>query len=132
MTNELRLLGALRLNAWFSGISALLLLITAPWVAEQLGLPGPLNVYVVGGILVVFALQLANIVRMGTIRNWEVAAIIAGDLAWVISSVVLVALFYPALTTTGLILVDIIAIAVLFFAIQQIRGLRELRSNLPG
>jgi hypothetical protein len=132
MTNNSRLLNALRLNAWFSAISALLLLAAAPWVAAQLGLPGPLNVYVVGVFLVVFSLQLANIVRTGTIRNWEVAAIITGDLAWVVGSVVLVALFYPAITLTGLVLVDVIAIAVLFFAIQQIRGLRELRSNLPG
>lgn len=126
MTESSLLLSALRLNAWFSGISAIFLLLAAPWVATQLGLPSPLNVYVVGGFLVLFSLQLANIVRTGTIRRWEVLAIIAGDLAWVGASLVLVALFYPALTVMGLVLVDVVALAVLFFAIQQIRGLRAL------
>ena len=120
------LLSALRLNAWFSGVSALFLLLAAPWVAAQLGLPGTLNVYVVGGFLVLFSLQLANIVRTGSIRRWEVIAIIAGDLAWVGASLVLVVLFYPALTTAGLVLVDLVALAVLCFAIQHIRGLRAL------
>ena len=69
------LLSALRLNAWFSGVSALFLLLAAPWVG---------------------------------------------------ASLVLVVLFYPALTTVGLVLVDLVALAVLFFAIQQIRGLRAL------
>ena len=126
MVNLSLLLSALRLNAWFSGVSAIFLLLAAPWVATQLGLPGPLNVYVVGGFLVLFSLQLANIVRTGAIRRWEVLAIIAGDLAWVGASLVLVALFYPALTVVGLVLVDVVALAVLFFAIQQIRGLRAL------
>lgn len=126
MADASLLLSALRLNAWFSGVSALFLLLAAPWVAAQLGLPGTLNVYVVGGFLVLFSLQLANIVRTGSIRRWEVIAIIAGDLAWVGASLVLVVLFYPALTTVGLVLVDLVALAVLFFAIQQIRGLRAL------
>ena len=128
MTNTHPLLRALRLNAWFSGITAILLIIAAPWIAKQLGLPGPLNVYVIGGFLVVFALQLANIVRTGAVRTWEVVGIIGGDLAWVLGSIILVAMYHPALTTAGLILVDAVAIAVLVFAIQQIRGLRALRS----
>ena len=126
MTSNDLLLRALRLNAVFSGTSAILLLTAAPWVATQLGLAGPAPVYVAGGFLVLFALQLANIVRSGQIRSWEVRGIIAGDLAWVLGTVVLVALFYPALTPLGLVLVDVVAIAVLFFAIQQIRGLRAM------
>ena len=129
MTNKHPLLGALRLNAWFSGLSALFMFVAAPWVVVQLGLPGPASVYVVAGLLLLFALQLANIVRTGEIRAAEVIGIIGGDLAWVVGTIVLVALFYPALTAAGLILVDVVALAVLFFAIQQIRGLRALHSN---
>ncbi len=128
MTNTDPLLRALRLNAIFSGISAVLLLVAAPWIAAQLGLPGPLPVYIVGGFLVLFALQLANIVRTGDIHTWEVGGIIAGDLAWVLGTVVLVGLFYSSLTTVGLLMVDIIALAVLTFAILQIRGLRAMHA----
>jgi len=128
MTNTHPLLRALRLNAIFSGTSAVFLLVAAPWIAAQLGLPGPLPVYIVGGFLMLFALQLANIVRTGNIRTWEVGGIIAGDLAWVLGTVVLVGLFYSSLTTVGLLMVDIIALAVLTFAILQIRGLRAMHA----
>ncbi len=126
-SNNSLLVRALKLNAAFSGISAILLIAAGGWVAVQLGLPSALNVYVVAGFLLLFSLQLWNIVRTRTIRTWEIASIIGGDLAWVIASLVLVALYYRSLTTTGLVLVDIVALAVLIFAIMQIRGLREYR-----
>lgn len=128
MADPAPLLNALRLNAWFSGISAALLILAAPWVASQLGLPGPVPVYAVAGLLVAFALQLARIVRTGDIRAAEIIGIIAADLAWVLGTAALVAMFYPALTIAGLVLVDVVALAVLFFAVQQIRGLRALRN----
>lgn len=128
MSNNTLLLHALRLNAIFSASSALLLLLTAPWVAAQLGLTSVMPVYVTAGLLAVFALQLGNIVRTRRIQSVEVTGIIIGDIAWVIGSVILVALFYSSLTTAGLVLVDVVAIAVLYFAIQQFRGLRALRS----
>ncbi|MDX1499851.1 MAG: hypothetical protein R3176_08140 [Woeseiaceae bacterium] len=46
-------------------------------------------------------------------------------------SAVFVALYYPALTATGLLLVDAVALIVLVFAVQQIRGLRRIDA-LPG
>ena len=131
MTNDHLLLRALRTNAYFSGISSLVLFSTAPWIAAQLGLAGSLPVYVVAVGLALFSLQLAHIVRTRTYRTFEIAAIIGGDLLWVLGSAVLVALFYPAMTATGLLLVDGVALVVLFFAIQQIRGLRFLRKSGP-
>lgn len=129
MTNNHFLLRALKLNAVFSGTSALLLLAAGPWVAAQLGLGSATPVYVTAGLLAVFALQLGNIVRSKKIRSLEISAIIIGDLTWVAGSAILVALFYGSLTTVGLLLVDLVAIAVLIFAIQQIRGLRAFRRS---
>ena len=129
MTSNNLLLHALRMNAAFSALSALMLLIAAPWVAAQLGLASPVPVYVVGAGLVGFALQLWNIVRTGEIRRWEIRAIIGGDIAWIVGSAVLVALCYAQITLTGLLLVDFIALAVLYFAVQQIRGLKALRRS---
>lgn len=119
------LIRGLAFNAVFSTVSAVAMLLAADWVATQVGLPGPANVYAVAIFLVFFAAQLANIVRTGTIRTWEIVAIIAGDLMWVGGSVVLGALYYRAFTITGAVLVDAIAVAILIFAIMQIRGLRE-------
>ena len=125
---------ALKWNAGFSAASAILMVLGAGWLAAQLGLPGPVPIYVVAAFLVVFALQLGNIVRTREYRNWEISSIIIGDLAWVAASAVLVAIFFDALTTTGLLIVDAVALIVLIFAIQQIRGLRMLRNteDVPG
>jgi len=118
------LLSALRLNAWFSAVSAVALFAGAGCVATQLGLGSPVPVYAVAACLVLFATQLANIVRTGLIRTWEIAAIIGGDLLWVAATIVLAAIFHSSLTTIGLIMVDAVAVAVLVFAVLQIRGLR--------
>lgn len=127
MTDKNLLLRALRMNAIFSTASAALLLIGGRWVAAQLGLPGAASVYVTAGLLLLFALQLWNIVRTGNIHTVEIAGIVVGDLAWVVATIVLVALFYPSLTPAGLVLVDVVALVVLYFAIQQIRGLKAMR-----
>jgi len=121
------LLRALTLNAVFSGFSALLMLVAGGWLAAQFRLPNAIPIYAIGGFLALFALQLANIVRTKNIRTWEIKSIISGDIAWVIASVAIIILYYQSVTKTALILVDIAAAGVLFFAIQQIRGLREFR-----
>ena len=129
MSDNILLLRALRLNAIFSASSALMLLLAGPWVAAQLGLTSVMPVYATAALLGVFALQLGNIVRTRKIHNLEVATIIFADIAWVIGSVVLSALFYSSLTVAGLVLVDVVAIVVLYLAIQQIRGLKAVRTD---
>jgi len=122
----------LKLNAIFSVLSAIAMLLAANWLAGQVGLPGPANVYAVAIFLLFFAAQLGNIVRTGKIRSWEIVGIIAGDLSWVAGSVVLGAVYFRSFSTIGAVLVDAAAIAVLIFAIMQIRGLREHRRNAYG
>lgn len=129
MTSKSKLLHrALAWNATFSGLSAIVIALNAAWLATQLGLPGPVPVYVVAGCLAVFAAQLGNIVRTGKYRHWEISGIIAGDLAWVAASAALAVLFFERLTFAGLVIIDSVALVVLAFAIQQIRGLRALRT----
>lgn len=124
------LLEALRLNAIFSGMSALLMFAGASWIASQLGLESSLPVYTTAAILVLFALQLANVVRTKVIRRWEIIGIIGGDVTWVVASLVLATMFLDQLTTTGLVLIDAVALAVLFFAVRQYRGLRVFQHGL--
>ena len=124
------LLRALTLNAAFSAFSAIMMFIAGGWIAEQLGLASAVSVYAIAGFLLLFALQLSNIVRTRNIRTWEIAGIISGDIAWVIGSVVLVAIYYQSITASGLALVDVIALAVLTFAILQIRGLMAFRRTV--
>jgi len=121
------LLRALTLNAMFSGFSAILMFIGGAWLAEQFSLSSVIPVYVVAGFLAVFAIQLGNIVRTKNIRSWEIKSIISGDIAWVVASVAIITLYYQVITPTALILLDIAAVAVLFFAVMQVRGLRQYR-----
>ena len=122
----------LKMNAVFSTLSAVAMLPAANWVAEQVGLPGPANVYAVAVFLLFFAAQLGNIVRTRTIRTWEIVAIIVGDLLWVAGSVVLGAMYFRSFSTIGALLVDAVALVVLIFAVMQIRGLREYRRSVYG
>lgn len=126
------LMRGLKMNAVFSTLSAVAMLLAANWVAEQVGLPGPANVYAVAIFLLFFAAQLGNIVRTQTIRTWEIVAIIVGDLLWVVGSIVLGAMYFRSFSTIGALLVDAVALAVLIFAVMQIRGLREYRRSAYG
>lgn len=132
MTDNHPLLRALRLNALFSAFSSASLFLAAGWIAGQLGLPGPLPVYLTGGMLMLFSLHLFNIVRTRRVRDAEIIGIIAGDLLWVAASAVMVALYYSKMTAAGLLLVDVVAIAVAVFAVLQIRGLRAYRRRPPA
>lgn len=127
MTDNHPLLRALRMNAVFSAFSAISLVLGAGWIASQLGLPGPLPVFATAAMLLLFSLHLFHIVRTRRIRDVEIIGIIAGDLLWVAGSAVMVALYYSRMTAAGLLLVDIVAIAVGVFAVLQIRGLRAYR-----
>ena len=120
------LIRALTMNAIFSGFSALFMFSSAAWLAQQFTLGSAIPVYAIAGFLAVFAFNLANIVRTRNIRSWEIKSIISGDLAWVVTTVAIIILYYQTITPTALILLDVVAVAVLFFAIQQIRGLRQL------
>jgi len=123
--NPTLLFRALTLNGLFSGFSALFMFIASGWLAAQLGLASPVAIYVVGGGLALFALQLVNIVRTREIRIWEITGIIGGDIAWVIASIIGMALYHGSMTRTGLLLVDIVAALVLLFAIMQMLGLKQ-------
>ena len=103
--------------------------IGADWLAAQFALDSAIYVYIIAGILAVFALQIANIVRTRNIRSWEITSIIIGDIAWVVASVVLLAVFHRTITPTGVVLATLVGVAVLFFALTQIRGLKQSQCN---
>ncbi len=127
MSNNNLLLRALTMNAFFSGFSALFMFISGSWLAQQFALSSAIPIYAVAGFLALFAINLANIVRTRNIRSWEIKSIISGDIAWVAASVAVIILYYQTITPTAVILLDVVAVAVLFFAIQQIRGLKQFR-----
>lgn len=125
--NDKLLLRALKLNAMFSGSSALCMIVADSWLTEQFALHNAIPIYFIAGLLAVFGIQLTNIVRTKKIRTWEVTAIIIADIAWVVASAALLVLFYKTITPTAVVLVDLVAVAVMVFAVMQIRGLKQYR-----
>ncbi len=121
------LLQALKLNTLFSGLSALLMIVTGNWVAEQFSLDSAILIYIVSGCLTVFALLLGNIVRTKNIRTAEIVTIIIADIIWVIASIILIVLFYTKITPIALILVSLVAVIVFVFAVMQIQGFKQYR-----
>ena len=69
MSDNNKLIRALRMNAVFSAFCTLAMLLFGNWIAIQLGLPDAVQIYVLAGILLLFVLQLANIVRSRVIRT---------------------------------------------------------------
>ena len=129
MQNSNMLIRALRANALFSAGSAIAMLLAADWLARNLGFGGTAYVVVVAAGLLVFALQLGNIVRTREIRRWEILAIITADFGWVLGSGVLAVIFFDTISRAGLILIDIVAVVVLYLAVQQLIGLRLLKAE---
>ena len=129
MSEHTLLLRALRWNAIFSGLSAAGMLLGAEWFAEQFSLGSQMPVNGIAVFLLLFSLRLTSIVKSGRIRQWEIGAIIAGDFAWVLASFGIVVVFFHSITNAGLFLIDLVAMTVLFLALQQIRGLRAWRDG---
>jgi len=108
-------------NALFSGLSGMLLTIAAAPMAHWLGIPTWIS-FAVGGGLVLFSVQVAM-----TARNPQPTAVrmvITGDAAWVVSAIVLIAVFPESMSVQGLVALGIVTIGVAVLAALQWIGLR--------
>lgn len=114
-------------NALFSGLSGVLLTIGAVPMADWLGIPIWISV-AVGVGLMAFSAQVAM-----TARDPQPAAVrmvIISDVAWVVSAVVLIALFPGSMSDQGLVALGLVTGAVAVFAILQTIGLRLVTRGL--
>jgi hypothetical protein len=99
-------------------------------VAGWLGWGSETVIMVIGAFLLLFAARLSLAIRARQLLRWEARAIVFGDVAWVIGSVVLVTLFHDRFSFTGALLVLSTALVVGLFAGLQAAGLRH--SSLAG
>lgn len=115
-------------NAAFSAASGVLVLIAEPLVLSWLGLNAA-PVWPIGTLLVLFAVYLLWMSRQSRLPAVLVRGVIAGDWAWVLGSVALVALQRDLFSTFGTLLIVDIAVIVMVFALLQWRSLRALSSQ---
>ncbi len=123
-SDRLRLL--LRLNAVNSFVCGLVLLVGAEWFADWLGTGHPGWIRVVGAGLLPFAALLVWTAAGDVDRlRSETPMIVAGDLGWVIASVIALTLGW--FSGAGVALVIAMALVVDAFALLQWRDWRRLR-----
>jgi len=111
-------------NALFSVVSGLTIVMAHDAVLAWLGLEG-INIAGIGFFLILFAAYLFWLASRKDVSALLVKGVIAGDWLWVVGSALLLALVGKAFSTTGWLLIIIIAVIVAGFAIWQGRGLKQ-------
>ncbi len=115
---------AIRANAFFSGISALVFLLGARPIASWIGLGEPALLTAVGVLLLLYAPVLLWISNRRPIPRWMAWVVIDLDILWVIGSAILVFTDWVPLTVAGKWTVVVLADIVAGFALIQYIGLR--------
>jgi hypothetical protein len=118
---------ALRGNAAFSTLSAVVFLVAADAIAGFLKILPAQQVMVVGVQLALFAVWLWWLSRRPVVPRWQVWLIIALDVLWVGGSFQIVLASPPTLTVGGKWAIGMVADVVALFAVLQFLGLRRLQ-----
>ena len=118
---------ALRSNAVFSALSAIVFTAASGAIASFLGFLPTQQVFLLGVQLAVFAVWLAWLSTRAAVLRWQVWLIIALDVLWVAGSFQLVLASPSGLTVGGKWVVGMIADIVALLALLQFLGLRRLK-----
>ena len=116
-------------NAGLSGAAGLALVFGAKPLAALLGGLPPVALMAVGVGLVLFAAGVFGAARRAGLREAEVRAVVAADVAWVVASAALLVLWPDLLSTAGRWIVGLCAVGVADFAVLQYLGLRGLTAS---
>ena len=120
---------AMRANAGFSGISGLISFLAADALVTFTGIPNALVFRVLGVILVLYAADLFWVTSREKVNIWFGITAVILDIAWVISSVVLLLGNFVPFTTAGKWTVLLLAEVVSIFALVQGYAVWKIRQN---
>ena len=123
---EIQLRNTLKINASFSLLTGIVLLLFSQSMVDFMNL-GPSLIYTVIGIgLIIFVVYLSFASMKKKINKWVIQSIIVQDFLWVIGSIYII-LFNPyPITMAGSISIVIIALIVMTFALFQRKYLSML------
>lgn len=114
-----RLRLVLRANATFSFTCGVVALVAGAWLSRELGIGHVLLTRLLGGGLILFAVAVMVISRLDEQRLRAEAALVAvADVAWVVGSVAILLTGWS--TTTGNVIVALVALAVADFGTTQL------------
>ncbi|WP_299256736.1 hypothetical protein [uncultured Aquimarina sp.] len=119
--NELQ--KALKINALFSSISGIIMILFSNQIAKLFGTDNSSIFWIVGLILIYFTITIWY--EISKQRKTAVLWIIIQDFLWAIGSIILI-LFNPfGITSLGNIIIGIIASIVLLMGVNQIRAFNK-------
>jgi hypothetical protein len=121
--NSRVLFATLKLNAIFSCLTGLVLILFNKTMAGFLGSMPPYVLLIIGLILTSFSIRLAYVSFKGEIRKMEALSIIVSDFLWVVGSISLLLIAPYFFTEAGKWIVVATAIPVISFAEFQLYGL---------
>jgi len=119
-----RLQKSLLLNALFSGISGITLILFQVSIAKLFGTENTTVFWVIGTLLLFFTLTI--ILEIIKQRPLAVLWIIVQDMLWVIGSIILIVFNPFEITFAGNVIIAIVAVIVLVMAVNQSRALAGL------
>ena len=122
-----KLHNALRLNALFSAISGVLLIILNSQIAKIFGTENNKVFWITGLVLIFFTTTI--VIEIIKQRLLAVIWIIIQDFIWVIGSIVLLLFDIFPITTTGKIMIAIVAFIVLLMGLNQTRALNKTKGG---
>ncbi|MDB2606147.1 hypothetical protein N9Y48_00045 [Zobellia sp.] len=118
---------ALQLNAIFSSISGLILILFNKQIAKSFGTDNNTVFWIVGLVLIYFATTIWY--EISKQRKIAVLWIITQDFLWVIGSLILVVFNPFSITVIGNSIIGVVALMVLFMGINQSKALAKQTVN---
>ncbi|REE24698.1 hypothetical protein DFQ09_1032 [Winogradskyella pacifica] len=118
---------ALKVNALFSSISGIIMILLNHQIANLFGTINNTVFWIVGLILIYFAITIWYEIRKQ--RRLAVLWIIIQDYAWVIGSLLLIIINPFQITQIGNLIIGIIALIVLYMGINQMIALKKTTAN---
>ncbi len=122
--NNKKLSLALKMNAIFSAVNGVAILLFHQQIAAYINFEHPKILLAIGIILIGFSALVYRTARASIISKQVVKFIIFQDWLWVIGSVLIIALQAFGINRTGLIIIGVIALIVADFAFFQQRYLK--------
>jgi len=114
---------ALLVNAIFSSLSGIALIVGNQQVAQLFGTTNTTVFWIIGGVLIFFAATIGY--EIFKQRSWAVLWIIAQDFLWVIGSIVLLIWNPFEISQIGLAVIGVVALIVLYMGVNQASALSK-------
>ncbi|SEL52254.1 hypothetical protein SAMN04487910_2713 [Aquimarina amphilecti] len=118
---------ALRINAIFSSLSGLIMILLNQKIAKLFGTSNNTIFWIIGLILIYFGSTIWYEIKKQ--RKPAVIWIIIQDYTWVLGSIILIIIDPFKITEAGNLIIGIIALIVLYMGINQMINLNKTASN---